>query len=188
MPLIRFRNYKEFQPDEFTFENPKFNSTLESIFEKVKKEFDFQMDVILQKLVICGKGNQFATNLDVTGENQFATLIIQLPSFSTGNNLTIRHDNETKTIEFDRKESSCEILYSAFYSNCDYKMTPLESGYRLVLVYNLTSNDSAEHLKRLQESTSMKQDIATTLSEVKDFRKLPGAPQKSFSFLSTFRK
>ena len=67
-------------------------------------------------------------------------------------------------------------------------MTALESGYRLVFVYKLTSSDSAEHLKRLEESTSMKQDIATTLSEVKDFRKLSGAPQKSFSFLSTFRK
>ena len=167
MPLIRFRNYKEFQPDEFTFENPKFNSTLESIFEKVKDEFDFQMDIILQKLVICEKGNQFATNLDVTGENQFATLIIQLPSLFTGNNLTIRHGNETKTIEFDRKESSCEILYSAFYSNCDYEMTALESGYRLVLVYKLTSSDATERLKSLEESTSMKQDVAVTLSEVR---------------------
>ena len=133
--FIRFRNYKEFQPDEFTFENPKFNSTLESIFKKVKDEFDFEMDFILQKLVIYGKGSRFATNFDDAGENHIGTLIVQLPSLFTGNNLTIRHGNERKTIEFDRKESQCEIIYSAFYStNCEYEMTPLEAGHGLVLV------------------------------------------------------
>ena len=124
------------------------------------------MDVVLQKLVICGKGNQFATNFDITGGNQFGTLIVQLPSFFTGNNLTIRHGNETKTINFDRKESRCEIVYSAFYSNFEYEMTPLEAGHRLVLVYKLTSNDSAKRFKRLMESLKVKHEIASKLSEV----------------------
>ena len=160
-----FRNTLEFYPDEFTIKNPKFGRTLESILYRVKDELCISCDpnVALQKLVICGKGSQYEPS---PGEGEFATLIVQLPSLFTGNNLTIRHGNETKTIEFDRKESQCEILYSAFYPNCKYEMTPIEFGYRTFLVYRLMKNDSTEPIKHFKESTQRKQDIASSLSKV----------------------
>ncbi|XP_066935485.1 uncharacterized protein [Clytia hemisphaerica] len=164
-------NYKEFPKDEYTFENPKFDLTIQSIFEKVKEKFGFEIDFFLHELVISGKGNQFSRNFNDVEENQFGTLIVQLPSLFTGNNVTIHHGKETETINFDRKESQSEIIYTAFHSNCKYKMTPLKSGYRLVLFYKLTSIDSTERFKLLEESSKVKQEIAGTLSELNKSRR-----------------
>ena len=166
--FIRNHGIIEFQSDEFVFENQKFNYALESIFEQAKEELGCDKDTsnaIVQRLLICEKGFQFQPNtFDI--ENEFGTLIIQLPSVFSGNSLLVHYGDQTKTIQFNRKEKKYEIIYSAFYSNCKFETTPLESGYRLVLVYKLTSIDSGELLKRLKESTKIKQQITESLSQV----------------------
>ena len=51
--------------------------------------------------------------------------------------MLVHHGNKTKTVKFDCKRSAYEVVYAAHYADCKHEVKPLESGYRLALVYNL---------------------------------------------------
>eukprot|EP00111_Clytia_hemisphaerica_P023018 TCONS_00067734-protein len=169
---VKIKNILEFYPDDFTITNPKFHRILQSIRQQVKSEMfvNLHVNLTLKKLVICGKGSRFVTSSNI-GEEEFVTIIVQLPSLFTGNKLTVSIGDETEIVAFDGKEAHCEIIYSAFYSNCNYEMTPLESGYRVALIYKLKLNDSKEMIKPLEESIRIRKEVTTALSEIYRNRK-----------------
>ena len=41
-----------------------------------------------------------------------------------------------KVVKFDSEQSSYEITYAAHHVDCEQEVTPLLSGYRLILLYN----------------------------------------------------
>ena len=167
--IIIHRNYWEFTPDQFTFENANFESTLDSVIKSVKQDLKCEgTAAILQKLVISAEGSHFGSNhKDLSNKEDFGTLIIQLPSLFTGSSLTVDYDNETETVEFDCEESKYRMVYSAFYANCTYEVTPIESGYQFTLIYKLRNNDSLNSLlDQLEESAKLKQDVVDVLTKV----------------------
>ena len=142
--------------------------------KKAKEELRCETsDAILQKLVIQGKGSQFEKNIVRNNEN-LGTLIIQLPSLFTGSHLIVHYGNEEETENFDYVESKYGLLYSAFYGKCTYESTPLESGHRFSLVYQLKDKKDSLNspLNQLKESTKLKEDIVNQLTEVR-FRREP---------------
>jgi hypothetical protein len=90
-----------------------------------------------------------------------ATLVIMLPSSYQGGELVVRHDGQEQTIDFSgAKGSSFLIHFAAFYADCEHEIRPLQSGYRLCLVYNLTlakakkpllAPRSTEHVERVRQ-------------------------------------
>ena len=124
-------------------------------------------DIQLQKLVICGEGAPIESLSSSTKEGTFGSLIVQLPSLFTGGYLHIRDENEWKTVEFDRPEAQYGIIYAAHFSNCDSQMTPVESGFRTCLVYDLISKDTHSYLERFNENIETKRKISLMLSEVR---------------------
>ena len=136
------------QPDSINLENPLLQSALDALVMKVKKKLDCDSKNVkanLYKLLLYEKGGHFKPHRDSEKENgQFATLIIQLPSIFKGNHLIVRHAGSTKTVQLDRPESRFEMLYAAHYTDCEHEVTPLESGYRLALVYNLVWTATSE--------------------------------------------
>jgi len=93
----------------------------------------------LSKLVLYGEGST-GTHCSVVKDvvvGSFATLIVQLPSVFQGNHLIVRHRSKSFTVKFDTQRAAHEIVYAAFYNECTHELTPLVSGHRLVLVYNL---------------------------------------------------
>ena len=70
-------------------------------------------------------------------DGMFGTLIIQLPSVFKGSHLIVRHGSKTLTVDFDNNRAPHEVVYAAHYADCEHEITPLISGYRLALIYNL---------------------------------------------------
>ena len=66
----------------------------------------------------------------------FGTLLIQLPSLHTGGELRIRHGSREARIDLSGTDCS-ELGFAAFYADCEHEVRPVESGYRLCLVFNL---------------------------------------------------
>ena len=123
----------------------------------------------IQKVILYGKGACNAPKSDSDDDDtEFVKLVVQLPSLFTGNTLTVHHGNEMKEIKFDQVGAEYELFYSAFYSKCKYEMTPLESGYRLVLEYKLEWENMEKSLySGMEETKETVKEIATALSEVK---------------------
>ena len=67
----------------------------------------------------------------------FATLVVCLPSRHTGGMLVVRHEDQTKKIDFGGEQSEFETQYAAFYADCQHEVKPVTAGYRICLVYNL---------------------------------------------------
>eukprot|EP00111_Clytia_hemisphaerica_P020473 TCONS_00060315-protein len=132
----------EIEPARITLENPNFHLKLKTLVSKVKEDLGCDSNHVkseLYKLLLYEEGGHFKPHRDSEKEDgMFATLIVQLPSVFTGNDLIVNHDGKTKTVKFDRKESRYEMVYAAHYADCQHEVTPLTSGYRLALVYNLT--------------------------------------------------
>ena len=69
----------------------------------------------------------------------FGTLIVQLPSAFTGEDLVFKHNGKSQL--FKNSESSdvnCRIV--AHYASCLHELKEITSGYRVALVYTLCWN------------------------------------------------
>ncbi|MCC5931337.1 MAG: hypothetical protein JJU28_18960 [Cyclobacteriaceae bacterium] len=106
---------------------------------------NYQIEARLYKLIIYEKDNFFLSHKDTEKEKgMFGTLIIAMPSKHTGGELLVEFEGEKKSIQFDLPCSEGQIPYAAFYADCNHEVKPIESGYRMVLVYNLIQLKSGE--------------------------------------------
>ena len=133
-------------PNQFTFQNPKYYDVLDNILSKVTEEMDCELENVQVKV---NKLFLYEENADDDGlvfENEntkiedghFATLVMQLPSVFKGHEFIVYSDGKSpKEIKFDVTVSQFEIMYTAFYNSCQHKMTQLKEGYRIVVTYDL---------------------------------------------------
>ncbi|KAK1857796.1 hypothetical protein I4F81_000411 [Pyropia yezoensis] len=95
----------------------------------------------LHNLLLYRLGGHFAAHADTeSGACMFATLVVTLPSVFTGRRLVVRHNGEEETFAgyADRSEVPTAPYWGAYYSDCEHEVTPVTSGHRVVLVYNLS--------------------------------------------------
>jgi len=90
----------------------------------------------------------------------FGTLVVCLPSRHEGGALILEHDGQTKRIDFSGKDSEYQARYVAFYADCRHEVTPVKSGYRVCLVYNLSSASkkqpaAPDHAAAVAEATQL---------------------------------
>src|SRR5229473_3217769 len=91
----------------------------------------------LYKLLIYDQGSFFVSHRDTEkSPGMFATLVVVLPSDSTGGELVIRHKGREVSLAPHCDEPS-EAVFAAFYADCLHEVLPVTSGCRLTLVYNL---------------------------------------------------
>ena len=121
----------------------------------------------LYKLLLYEEGGHFKPHRDSEKEDgMFATLIVQLPSIFAGNDLIVNHNCKSKIVKFDRNESRYEMVYAAHYADCQHEVTPLTSGYRLALVYNLTWTVPNKPPPSMQNSERMIKTLSALLQKV----------------------
>ena len=91
----------------------------------------------LYKLLVYDEGSFFVGHRDTEKvPGMFATLVIVLPSISSGGQLLVRHKGREARLELANDEPS-EVGFAAFYADCMHEVLPITAGYRLTLVYNV---------------------------------------------------
>lgn len=91
----------------------------------------------LYKLLIYEKGSFFVSHRDTEkAPGMFATLVLALPSDSTGGELVVRHNEREARLDLASDDPS-EVAFAAFYADCVHEVLPVTKGYRATLIFNL---------------------------------------------------
>jgi hypothetical protein len=89
------------------------------------------------KLLVYDAGSFFIEHRDTEKvAGMFATLVLVLPSAHSGGELLVKHLGREVVLD-SRPEEPSEIGFTAFYADCVHEVRPVQTGYRLALVYNL---------------------------------------------------
>jgi len=136
------RRVWQIEPSQFELQNSEWDAHIAGIVDAVRRDFGIASKVKaeLYKLLIYEKGSFFAPHRDTEKtSNMFATLVVCLPSRHEGGTLVVRHDGQTKRIDFGGKGGGFKTQYVAFYADCEHEIEPVTAGYRVCLVYNLAT-------------------------------------------------
>lgn len=78
----------------------------------------------------------------------FGTLVVILPSLYTGGTIQLSHASMQKKFDFGGPTSVTNTSYAAWYTNILHSVSPVNSGYRFALSYNMIHKGSsaAPHL------------------------------------------
>lgn len=135
------RRVWELQPEQFRLTNPTWKLLLTETVESIRTALGVGKGEIIcepYKLLLYETGSFFVPHRDTEKiENMFATLVVTLPSWHLGGDLTISHAGEQMCFASGGEGSDQRIRYAAFYGDCQHEVKPLTEGYRLCLVYNL---------------------------------------------------
>ncbi|MEA2742942.1 MAG: hypothetical protein QOG25_1313 [Acetobacteraceae bacterium] len=145
--------------------------TLQTIVARVAEGLgiDDQIDAELYKLLIYDEGSFFVPHRDTEkSPGMFATLVLALPSVSSGGELIVRHKDREARLDLNREEPS-DVAFAAFYADCVHEVLPISSGYRLVLVYNLLRRGAG----RLPEAPNYDNEVEAVASLLKDWAEEP---------------
>ena len=98
----------------------------------------------MYKLLIYERGGFFAPHRDTEkADGMVATLVISLPVPGAGGELVIRHQGRETVVDMRTDEPS-ELVYAAFYADCEHEILPVTDGHRVCLVYNLMLQDGSD--------------------------------------------
>ena len=88
-----------------------------------------------------GKGSFFKSHIDTPrGEEMFGSLVVIFPTPHEGGALLLRHRGHEWMFDSGRDlaaERQLSIGYVAFFSDVEHEVTPVISGHRVTLTYNL---------------------------------------------------
>ncbi len=114
--------------------------TLRDILRRTAEGLGYSSEAVsasLYKVLIYERGGFFAPHRDTEKtDGMVATLVISLPVAGTGGELVVRHRDRETTVDMLTDEPS-ELVYAAFYADCEHEIHPVTEGYRVCLVYNL---------------------------------------------------
>ena len=136
------RRVWQLQPSQFALRNAAWREALAGVVDAVQRDFGIRgkVNAELYKLLVYEKGSFFKSHRDTEKvPGMFGTLVVSLPSHHEGGTLILQHDGQMKNIDFGGKDSEFQTRYVAFYADCQHEITPVKSGYRICLVYNLAS-------------------------------------------------
>lgn len=135
------RDTWELTPDQFTLGGPGWTALLDGALEHFRDELRLPRRARLSaephSMLVYGKGQFFLPHQDSEKHDQMVgTLVVSLPSVHTGGELVIDHAGESRTYRASRED----LALVAFYSDCRHEVTPVRSGYRLTITFNLLAD------------------------------------------------
>ncbi|TFK70194.1 hypothetical protein BDN72DRAFT_870443 [Pluteus cervinus] len=144
-----------------------------------------RIKVELYKLNVYDQGAFFKAHKDTPRSgSMFASLVVVFPTAHQGGKLLLRHDGE----------DSPSASFIAFFSDVEHEVTPVESGYRVTLTYNLsyeepstaeiTSPDPCSVLYKIIPDVVPLQTAVTSL--LQDERVLPQGGYFGFGLRFTY--
>ncbi|HKS47973.1 MAG TPA: 2OG-Fe(II) oxygenase [Amycolatopsis sp.] len=132
------RDTWELTPDQFTLGGLGWTALLDGALEHFRDELGLPRTARLRaephSMLVYGKGQFFLPHQDSEKhDDMVGTLVVSLPSAHTGGELVIDHDGETRAYRASKEE----LTLLAFYADCRHQVTPVRSGYRVALTFNL---------------------------------------------------
>ena len=135
------RDTWEITPDLVNLGGPGWEATLGAVLDGFRDELGLphatKLRAELHAMLVYGKGQFFLPHQDSEKDDAMVgTLVVSLPSAHTGGELVIDHGGESLTYRTSKEELS----FVAFYADCRHEVTPVKSGYRVTLTFNLLSD------------------------------------------------
>jgi len=136
------RDVWEIKADQISMKHPSWESELNKTLSRFKKELGFaEQDELIPELhnfLIYEPGQFFKAHQDSEKcDGMVASLVIILPGKHTGGDFLIDHKGSTLRIQASKNSANSVCTFIGFYSDCHHEATPVESGYRMALTYNL---------------------------------------------------
>jgi 2OG-Fe(II) oxygenase superfamily len=95
------------------------------------------LEATLDKMLVYEPGQFFAPHQDSErSDDMVGSLVITLPSTSTGGQVAVEHQKEKKVFR-GAKRGPTDLSLLAFYADCRHEVKPITSGWRIVLTYHL---------------------------------------------------
>ncbi|PCH39654.1 hypothetical protein WOLCODRAFT_141348 [Wolfiporia cocos MD-104 SS10] len=132
----------------------------------------------LYKLNVYGKDSFFKAHKDTPrAKDMFGSLVIAFPTAHEGGSFILRQGTEEWTVDSARMvadRTKPRVAYIAFYSDVEHEITPVKSGHRVTLTYNLYFTPDTAARRSGQIPRSDKQD--TALAFMSAFQRLLNDP------------
>jgi 2-oxoglutarate-Fe(II)-dependent oxygenase superfamily protein len=126
-------------PDRVRLDGKRWPATLDRAVALAAEGLgvDEPVSAELYKLLIYDKGSFFLSHRDTEKKpGMFATLVLALPSLSSGGELVVRHKEREARLDLANDDPS-EMAFAAFYADCVHEVLPITAGCRATLIYNL---------------------------------------------------
>ena len=132
------RDTWELTPDQITLGGPGWTALMERALEHFRDELGLprtsRLRAELHSMLVYGKGQFFLPHQDSEKDDAMVgTLVVSLPSAHTGGELVIDHAGQSNAYRASKEE----LTFVAFYADCRHQVTPVRSGYRVTLTFNL---------------------------------------------------
>jgi hypothetical protein len=134
------RDTWELAPDQIKLGGPGWTALMERALGHFGEELGLprtsRLRAELHSMLVYGKGQFFLSHQDSEKDDAMVgTLVVSLPSAHTGGELVIDHAGRSNAYRASKEE----LTFVAFYADCHHKVTPVRSGYRVALTFNLLS-------------------------------------------------
>jgi hypothetical protein len=134
----RVRDTWEIPKSRVKIDKRQWDFTLRPVLDRLHADLGLPEECDLtagfHSMLVYAPGQFFAPHQDSEkADAMIGTLVVTLPSPSTGGVLVVEHGGRTATYR-SSKES---LSFVAFYADCRHHVRPVTSGYRVVLTYNL---------------------------------------------------
>jgi hypothetical protein len=135
------RDTWEITPDRMTLGGPGWIALLDGVLDHFRDELGLPPTTRLRaeahSMLVYGKGQFFLPHQDSEKDDAMVgTLVPSLPSAHTGGELVIDHAGQSEAY----RASKDELTFVAFYADCRHEVTPVRSGYRVTLTFNLLAD------------------------------------------------
>lgn len=134
----RVRDTWEVSRSRVRIDKRRWNRTLIPMLDKVREDLGLpatsSLKAELHSMLVYEPQQFFAAHQDSEKDDlMIATMVVMLPSNSSGGELVVEHRGES--VEY--RGSTSSLTFVAFYADARHEVLPVERGYRVVLTYNL---------------------------------------------------
>ena len=132
------RDTWEISPELLSLGGPSWAPALEGALSELADELGVpagsRLEAELHALLVYGPGQFFVPHADTEkNEAMIGTLTVTLPSSHTGGEFIVEHGGRSHTY----RASPDSLSLVAFYADCLHQVTPVRTGYRVALTFNL---------------------------------------------------
>lgn len=160
------RDTWEIPKSRIKIDKRRWNATLRPVLDRLRADLGLpegcELGAEFHAMLVYAPGQFFAPHQDSEKTDaMIGTLVVTLPSASTGGVLVVEHGGQSATYRSSKKSLS----FVAFYADCRHHVRPVTSGYRVVLTYNLLLKGDTVAAAAGRADPGLAAELASCLNE-----------------------